>query len=100
MSPDDPLSRTLQSWRVTPKIDPQFRASVWQRIEAVRRADGESWGAYLRHHLGAWAAVLVVALGASGWIGVNAAERSNEMRRAHLVAAYVETIDARAHIRP
>lgn len=100
MQPDDSLSRTLKSWRVAPKASANFRADVWQRIEAARRAGGESWSAYLRNHLAVWLAVLVVTLGGSGWIGLSAAQAQNAATRQKMVAAYVQRIDPRAQVKP
>ena len=100
MPPNDPLSRTLQSWRVAPEANPHFRAGVWQRIEAMRRAGAESGGAYVRHHAAMWVLGFVVALGGSGWLGLNAAEKKNEATRQKLVAAYVQSIDPRAQVQP
>lgn len=100
MQPDDHLSRVLRSWRVTPTSSPNFRTSVWQRIEAARRAGGESWSAYLRIHLAGWMLATVVITAGSGWVGFTAAKTKNEISRQKMVASYVTSIDARAHVRP
>ena len=100
MQPDYPLSRVLQSWRVTPRTDANFRTGVWQRIEAARQADGDSWSAYLRHRLAVWTIVAGVLTGGSGIIGLTAAREQNEASRQKMVAAYVASIDARAQLRP
>ena len=100
MQPDDPLSRVLQSWRVTPQSSPNFRTSVWQRIEATRRPGGESWSVYLRTHLASWTLVAIVLTGSSGLVGLAAAKAKNETSRQKMVATYVASIDARAHVRP
>lgn len=100
MQPDGPLSRVLKSWQVTPQSSANFRTGVWQRIEAARRAGGESWSAYLRIHLAGWMLATVVITAGSGWVGFSAAKTKNETTRQKMVATYVASIDARAHVRP
>lgn len=100
MQSDDPLSRVLRSWRVTPTSSPNFRTNVWQRIETARRAGGESWSAYLRIHLAGWMLAAVVITAGSGLVGFTAAKTKNENSRQKMVATYVASIDARAHVRP
>ena len=100
MQSDDPLSRILRTWRVTPTASSNFRTSVWQRIETARRGDGESWSAYLRIHLAGWMLATVVITAGSGLVGFTAAKTKNESSRQKMVATYVASIDARAHVRP
>lgn len=94
-SPDahESLSRTLAGWRVTPPRNPQFRAEVWSRIEAARRAP--TWTGYVRSHgaLVAGAFALAVMLGA--WTGRARAQERATAARAALVADYVHGLDAR-----
>lgn len=91
--PDDPLPRTLADWRVTPSRDPQFRAAVWSRLEADRRAP--SWAGYVRMHATAVAGALAVAIAAGGWIGRDQARARVDAERATMVSNYVQSLDAR-----
>lgn len=100
MQPDDPLSRVLQCWHLRPDPSPNFRTGVWQRIEATRRSESDSWSAYLRNHFGGWMLAAVVFTTGSGWVGFTAAKTANEISRQKMVATYVASIDARAHVRP
>lgn len=101
MDQNDPLYRTLKSWKVTPPPSPHFRAAVWQRIESVRRAAAETWSGYLRAHLALWMFVGLLATAGAGWIGHSAGEARTAQARETLVASYVESLDpmARLHVR-
>lgn len=90
----DSLPGALKDWRVSPQRDPQFRSSVWQRIEAGRRE--ASWRGYARAHAGFVAGALAVALMAGGWAGREQARARAEADRATIATAYVRALDARA----
>lgn len=91
--PDESLSRTLADWRVTPPRDPQFRTTVWARIEAARRAP--SWAGYVRLHAPAMAAALTIAVVLGAWIGREQARTRVEADRNEIASAYVQALDAR-----
>lgn len=99
MDSHDPLSRTLKTWKVTPPPSPTFRSAVWQRIEALKRAPGETWGNYLRAHLALWVLVGGVSLLGAGWIGHSAGEVRTAKARELLVTHYVESLDPMAQMR-
>ena len=91
-SPSDPLSTVLQSWRVAPPADPNFRHAVWRRIAARVR---ESWPAYLRVHAVAWALAAIVLLSAAGWTGHAAARARVQSDREAMVVTYLTNLDPR-----
>jgi hypothetical protein len=94
--PEDSLSRTLPDWRVTPARNPQFRAQVWQRIEAAGQGSPLPWGAYARTHARSVAGALAVAvvLGALGGREQARARVASESTR--MASAYVQALDARS----
>ena len=92
-SNDQDLSRTLADWQLAPTHDAQFRARVWQRIGSERSG---SWMEYARLHAPALTGALVMALLVGGWLGREQARERVSADRAHIVAAYVEALDARA----
>ena len=67
LEPDERLARALAEWRVTPRRDALFRASVWARIEATRRTS--SWMGYARAHAVGLASAMALALVLGGWAG-------------------------------
>lgn len=92
-SETDRLSRALADWRVAPRRSPQFRATVWARIEAARRAP--TWTGYLRAHGALVAGALAVAVIVGAWRGREQARERDATARAALVADYVHGLDAR-----
>lgn len=98
-NPNDPLSRTLAEWRVTPPADPNFRPAVWQRIARINR---DTWAAYLRAHFAGWAAAAALAVVAAGWAGQAAAQAKLAADRERMVVSYLGAIDPRviAKLRP
>lgn len=89
---NDPLSRTLAAWRVSPVSNPNFRPAVWQRIGAQAR---ESWAGYVRAHaLGLSVAALVV-VGAASWTGRAAVKAQLNAEREAMVVAYLTNLDPR-----
>lgn len=97
--PDDSLSRTLAAWRVAPAPDPQFRPSVWRRI---RRAENETWPAYLRARLAPCAVAALLLASAAGWAGHTAALARLRADREAMVTTYLVELDPRvqAGLRP
>lgn len=89
---NDPLSRTLATWQVSPPTQPGFRPAVWQRLQ--RRQD-ESWPAYLRAHRRSLllAGACVVAL--SGVTGRGLAEARLAADRERMVVSYLVELDPR-----
>ncbi len=96
--PNDSLSSTLASWRVTVPRDPQFRAAVWQRLESGGRA--LPWAVYVRRHAATVGGALALALVAGALTGHERARARVEADSARLAAAYVEGLDARLMPRP
>ncbi|MEY4202260.1 MAG: hypothetical protein RLZZ265_4000 [Verrucomicrobiota bacterium] len=97
--PNDPFSRTLADWRVSPKSDPNFRPAVWQRIGQRSR---ETWAAYVRAHLAAWTVAGAVALVAASWTGHLFARAKLDSSREQMVVSYLGNLDPRvmAKLRP
>lgn len=97
----DPLSDTLQAWRVTPRSSPNFRPAVWARIQRERRA-GETWAAYMRTHLVGWTVGATLVVVAAGWSGHWAARAKIEAGREQMVVSYLGNLDPRvmAKLRP
>jgi len=91
-TPRDSLSEVLQSWRVKPLADPDFRAAVWRRIG--RPAD-VSWPAYLRAHTTAWSLAAVLALGVAGFAGHAMAQARIQADREAIVVSYLVELDPR-----
>ncbi len=95
MNPSDPqnrLSATLSSWRVTPPRDPNFRPDVLARIQRRARA---TWMEYVRSHGVSWSAAALVAIAASGWAGHAAAQARIEEQREQMVVSYLGNLDPR-----
>lgn len=95
----DPLSATLQHWRVNPPSDPGFRSAVWRRVAQRSR---DTWAGYLRAHGVAWSVAAVAVAGAAGWTGHAAAEARVAAEREAMVTAYLVALDPRvqAGLRP
>jgi hypothetical protein len=91
-SPHDTLSEVLRDWRVKPPADPNFRHLVWQRIGGRAR---ETWPAYLRSHVAAWALAAVVTLGAAAFTGSAMARAQIRADREALVVTYLVDLDPR-----
>jgi hypothetical protein len=96
--PIDPLARVLESWKIEPASDPNFRPSVAARLAASRT--NLNWSAYLRVHAALWAAVGVVLLGAAVWTGRQAGHARNQADRNELLDTYVRRLDPRAMTGP
>ena len=97
-SPRDPLSSALRDWQVKPPGDPQFRARVWERIEAERAlaAAPLSWSGFARGHAAVVAGVLAMAI-VGGAAGGRAQARAQVAKdSAQLASAYVQSLDARS----
>jgi hypothetical protein len=88
----DPLSGVLQSWRVLPPADPNFRSAVWQRVGARLR---ESWPAYLRAHAAAWGVAAALAVAAAGYTGHAVARAHVQADREAMVITYLTDLDPR-----
>jgi hypothetical protein len=93
MQPDDPLSRTLSTWRVAPKRSANFRAAVWARIGSGART--LPWRAYARQHAAAVAGALALAVAAGAFFGHGSARARAAAESAQLASAYVQGLDAR-----
>ena len=97
--PNEPLSRTLASWRVNPPSLPNFRPAVWRRIQQRSR---ETWTGYVRGHLVGWSLVAGLAIVAAGWTGHSVARTRLENSREQMVFSYLGNLDPRvlANVRP
>jgi len=89
---DSSLSRQLADWRVTPPLNPNFRAAVWQRIQSRTR---ETWSAYVRAHLVGWSVAAGVAVAVAGWTGRSIAQAKLEAGREKMVVSYLVDLDPR-----
>jgi hypothetical protein len=97
-SDDGPLPRALrQHCRVTPEPNPDFRAAVWARIEARRRAPA-TWSAWLRANLRRTAALSVAAIALAGVSGGVLARIQAGQEREALVQRYLASIDPHRQI--
>jgi hypothetical protein len=88
----DPLSRTLEAWRVQPARDPQFRSEVRQRLAS---GSTESWSRYLRAHGVGWSVAAALGIAVAGWTGRAAAKVRLEAERHAMVEAYLVELDPR-----
>ena len=88
----DTLAETLQQWKVRPPADPNFRDSVWRRID---RRSLDSWPVYLRSHAATWAAVAVLTLGAAAYTGRATARARVRAEREAMVVTYLVDLDPR-----
>jgi hypothetical protein len=91
-TPPDSLAESLRRWRVTSPADPQFRTSVWQRIDARTKA---TWPVYLRSHATAWSLAAVVLLGAAAYSGSALARAHLQADREAIVVTYLVDLDPR-----
>lgn len=92
--PDDSSLRELlrENCTVAPVRNPGFRAEVWARIDAARRAPS-TWGAWLRVHVlgvSLVATASIVFAGAGGGLLAGARDRHE---REQLVQRYLSSID-------
>ncbi|MFT3783193.1 MAG: hypothetical protein QM790_14385 [Nibricoccus sp.] len=95
-----PLNQLLRAnWQVEPVKNPAFRAEVWARIEANRRAPS-TWSAWLRvnalRFASAAAACVIIASVGGGWIATARASQEREQ----LVQRYLASIDPHQHTDP
>jgi hypothetical protein len=90
--PNDTFSRTLADWRVTPRLDPNFRPAVWQRI---RQRTRDSWTGYVRAHRVSWSVVGALAVLAAGWTGRSVAQARLDAGREQMVVSYLGNLDPR-----
>jgi len=93
--PNEPLSSTLRTWRVTPPSDPGFRGATWARIEAAQTTP-PAWSVYLRNHAGAWSLALAGSLAVAGFTGRTLGREHTAAERDAILNTYVAAIDARA----
>lgn len=89
---DDPLSETLQHWRVHAARDPEFRPAVWRRIAQRSR---DTWAGYVRAHGLAWSVAALAMIGVAGWSGHAAARARVSADRDAMVMAYLVELDPR-----
>ena len=94
-TPDTPdsLSRTLASWRVEARRNPQFRAAVQARLGG--EAAGLPWAAFARQHVVAVGGALALAVTVGAVTGHERARLQVAADSARLAAAYVQGLDAR-----
>lgn len=90
--PHDSLADALHQWRVQPARDPNFRASVSQRIDQALRL---TWSSYLRGHLVGWSIAAMVALVVAGWGGRTMAQSRLDASRDAMVVSYLSGLDPR-----
>ena len=97
---DDELKRTLQSWKVDPKIPPNFAHGVWDRIAARETASpgSNTWVTFLQNlspatgsRLALTAATLGLVLGI--FAGIIESKQLNSATQQALAVKYVRSID-------
>jgi len=93
MKLSESLGEVLRIWRVAPPRDPNFRAAVWQRIEAVRRET--SWSGFVRTRAAALTAATIMVVALSGWTGHAVARSHVRADRDRLAATYIAGLDVR-----
>jgi hypothetical protein len=84
-------------WHVHPQRNPDFRTSVWARIEASRRSPA-TWGAWLRLNTLRLASVAAVCVALAGVGGAWLARAEASHTRDQLVQRYLASIDPHARI--
>jgi hypothetical protein len=94
--PDDPLSRVLADWRVTPRRNPQFRREVRARLAPGGTAVDGSWISYARAHVATVTALLALAVVVGAIGGHERARARLEAESGQIATAYVQSLDARA----
>ena len=90
--PRDSLADALHQWRVQPPREPNFRASVTQRIDQAVRL---TWSSYLRGHLVGWSIATMLALVVAGWSGQAMAQARLDASRDAMVISYLSGLDPR-----
>jgi hypothetical protein len=103
---DDELKRALQSWKVDPKIPPNFAHGVWDRI-AARESTSPGWNAWMTFlqtlspaagsRLALTAATLGLALGI--FAGLTESKQLNSATQQELAVRYVRSIDPYQQVR-
>ena len=103
---DDELRRALQSWKVDPKISPNFAHGVWDRI-ATRERVPPVWSTWVRFlqnlspgtgsRLALTAATLGLVLGI--FAGVIESKQLNSATQQELAVKYVRSIDPYQQVR-
>jgi hypothetical protein len=83
----------LTTWRITPQKNPEFRTSVWARLDAARRPS--TWSMFARTHPAIVGAMMLTAIVAGAWSGRTEANERTEADRAKIAANYVHALDAR-----
>jgi hypothetical protein len=81
-----------ENWHVSPRRNPDFRAAVWARIEAGRRAPA-TWAAWLRVNVRQVATLALVAITIAGAGGGFIARTQADHEREQLVQRYLASID-------
>ncbi|HVS51627.1 MAG TPA: hypothetical protein VHD62_04670 [Opitutaceae bacterium] len=94
--PNDPLSRVLADWRVTPRRNPEFRRRVRARLAGARGGPSNSWASYARSHAAAVSGLLALAIALGALGGRERARARLENESGELARAYVQSLDARA----
>ena len=97
---DDELKRALQSWKVDPKIPPNFAQGVWDRI-AAHESTSPGWNTWVTFlqtlspaagsRLALTAATLGLVLGI--FAGIIESKQLNSATQKELAVKYVRSID-------
>jgi hypothetical protein len=97
---DDELKRALQSWKIDPKIPPNFAHGVWDRI-AARETASPRWNTWvtflqtLSPVAGSRLALAAATLGLVSGIfaGIIESKQLNSATQQELAVKYVRSID-------
>jgi hypothetical protein len=87
------LSDILKTWRVSPQVNPGFRASVWKRINRNRAP--QAWVEFAYSRAAVLTAAAVVTIAVSGWTGRSMARMQTQSDRHTLAASYLASLDPR-----
>ena len=97
---DDELRKVLQTWKVDPKIPPNFARDVWDRIATREQASaGSRWWVTMKElvepgggaKLALSAATIGLVLG--GFTGAMEAQQQNSQIQQQLATKYVRSVD-------
>jgi hypothetical protein len=95
MKPNDKLNEFLKEYsKLAVPADPDFRPSVWRRIEAEKRQRG--WTKQTMTKLAFAGGLCAVTLTAAGWTGHASARAQVAADRETMANHYLASLDARA----
>lgn len=94
---DDQLDHLLSQWEVTPRVNPNFRAEVWAKLETTTK-EPKTWGAWVRINVGTLAPLTLAVIIFSVIGGGLAARTQAHDQREIMIERYLTSIDPHRHI--